>query len=132
MALPCVRVVTAEIQREGRYLINQRKATAVLPLLWEFPGGRVREGESDEVALKRAVRERNGVNVEIGEQLLVTVHEYEEWRVELVVYRCGLTQTEPFAHNVAAIAWAEPEDFEDYAFPGADQTTIEALLRESS
>lgn len=130
MSLPCVRVVTAEIQVDGRYLINQRKATAVLPLLWEFPGGRVREGESDVEALERAVRERNGVRVDVGERLLVTVHEYEEWRVELMVYRCTLTGTDPYAHNVAAIAWAEPEDFEDYTFPGADQTTIEQLIRE--
>lgn len=130
MALPNVRVVTAEIQRDGAYLINQRKATAVLPLLWEFPGGRVREGESDHEALSRAVRERIGVKIEVGDQLFETVHEYEDWRVTLLVYRCDLGDQEPWANNVAAIAWAEPEDFEDYTFPGADQTTIEMLLSE--
>lgn len=128
MTLPSVRVVTAEIQRDGSYLINQRKATAVLPLLWEFPGGRVRGGETDDQALERAVRERNGITIEVGEQLHKTVHNYAAWQVELIVYRCSLTGVEPYAHNVAAIAWAEPEDFEDYIFPGADQATIEALL----
>ena len=42
------RVVSAEVYRNGRYLITQRALKAVLPLLWEFPGGRVREDESDE------------------------------------------------------------------------------------
>ena len=47
-----IRVVGAMLEREpGRYLITQRSKTASLPLLWEFPGGRVQEGESDEVAL---------------------------------------------------------------------------------
>lgn len=131
MSRPSVRVVTAEIQRDGCYLINQRKATAVLPLLWEFPGGRVRTGETDVQALTRAVRERVGVQVDVGEQILETVHEYEQWGVTLLVYRCRIPEGEPFAHNVAAVAWVAPEDFEDYAFPGADQATIEKLLKDS-
>ena len=55
---PTIRVVSAEIAVEGRYLITQRSAHAVLPGLWEFPGGRVREGESDAQALVRAVSGR--------------------------------------------------------------------------
>ena len=50
---PHVRVVAAEIQRDGLYLITQRRESAVLPLLWEFPGGRVEEGEADAEALRR-------------------------------------------------------------------------------
>ena len=130
MPLPTVRVVTAEIQREGRYLINQRKASAVLPLLWEFPGGRVHEGESDVDALQRAVRERIGVDIVVGDRLLETVHEYDDWRVTLLVYSCALGESEPFANNVAALAWVSADEFEDYTFPGADQATIETLLRE--
>ena len=42
-----IRVVAALVEREGRYLITQRRPTAVLPLLWEFPGGRVETGETD-------------------------------------------------------------------------------------
>ena len=53
-----ITVVSAAIIREGRYLITQRNEHAMLPLLWEFPGGRVEDGESDEEAL---VRELVGV-----------------------------------------------------------------------
>ena len=50
-----IRVVSAVIERGGRYLITQRRATAVLPLLWEFPGGRVEPAETDAAALEREV-----------------------------------------------------------------------------
>ena len=53
-----IRVVTAEIRRDGTYLITQRLPSSILPLLWEFPGGRVREGERGDPRLastRRAV-----------------------------------------------------------------------------
>jgi 8-oxo-dGTP diphosphatase len=50
-----IRVVAAVIERDGCYLITQRRPNAVLPLLWEFPGGKVEEGETDAAALRREV-----------------------------------------------------------------------------
>ena len=50
-----IRVVAAIIERNGRYLITQRRPAAVLPLLWEFPGGRVEDAESDRDALRRSL-----------------------------------------------------------------------------
>jgi 8-oxo-dGTP diphosphatase len=125
-----IRVVSAEIQRAGRYLITQRSAKAVLPMLWEFPGGRVRDGETDEQALVRAVRDRVGVQVDVGKRLLEVVHDYDAYSVTLLVYRCALGHGEPWAENVAALAWVAAEDFADYPFPGADQKTVDALLKE--
>ncbi len=128
---PAIRVVSAEIQRDGRYLITQRSARAVLPMLWEFPGGRVREGESDDEALQRCARDRIGVQVDVGRRILEIVHEYEGYAVTLAVYRCNLGDQDPMPENVAALAWVSPEEFADYPFPGADQKTVDLLLRES-
>jgi 8-oxo-dGTP diphosphatase len=125
---PVIRVVTAEIQRDGRYLITQRPAKAVLPLLWEFPGGRVHDHEDDATALRRACRTRIGVDVEVKDLLMEMVHQYPEYVVTLAVYRCEVGALEPWAEGVAAIAWVAPDDFENYPFPGADQRTIEKLL----
>ena len=61
-----IRVVAAVLERDGRYLITQRRSSAVLPLLWEFPGGRVEEGETDAHALKREVSHRLGAEIEVG------------------------------------------------------------------
>jgi len=123
-----IRVVSAEIQRDGRYLLTQRSARAVLPLLWEFPGGRVREGETDEAALARAVKGRIGVDIDVGGKVLEVDHGYEDYDVVLVVYKASVGEREPFAQSVNAIAWVEPASFGDYPFPGADQKTVELLL----
>ena len=64
-----IRVVAAVIEQDGRYLITQRRPTALLPLLWEFPGGKVEDSETDAEALKREVFHRLGV--EVGEGNLV-------------------------------------------------------------
>ena len=58
---PLIRVVAAVISRNDRYLITQRRPTAVLPGLWEFPGGKVERGEDDKHALRRELQERLGV-----------------------------------------------------------------------
>ncbi len=123
-----LRVVSAEIQRRGRYLITQRSAHAVLPLLWEFPGGRVHAGETDAQALVRCVRHRLGVAVEVAERVLEVTHDYDDYSVVLAVYRCDLGEAEPFAQAVHALAWVEPANFGDYPFPGADQRTVDELL----
>lgn len=127
-----VRVVSAEIQRDGQYLLTQRSARAVLPLLWEFPGGRVRDGETDAEALSRALVDRVGVKPTVGEMLMEVTHNYPEYQLVLVVYRCSLGDHEPRPIAVSAVAWVRPDDFADYPFPGADQRTVEALIKGGS
>jgi len=123
-----VRVVAAEIEREGRYLITQRMAKAVLPLLWEFPGGKVERGESDQDALARELREKIGVEAEVLEMSLHVAHEYENYTLDLMVYRTRISQGEPSCLGVETICWVSPEEFGNYEFPGADQQTVDALL----
>ncbi|MBX2796876.1 MAG: (deoxy)nucleoside triphosphate pyrophosphohydrolase [Myxococcales bacterium] len=126
-----MRVVSAEIERDGAYLITQRSEHAVLPLLWEFPGGRVHDGESETDALKRAVRSRLGVEVRPLARVMEVSHPYDDYTVVLCVYQCALVSGEPEALGVAALAWVTPEQFADYEFPGADGHTVELLLTES-
>jgi 8-oxo-dGTP diphosphatase len=126
---PHVRVVSAELLVNGRYLITQRRADAVLPLLWEFPGGRVRDGESDAAALVRCLRDRVGLDVEVVEPTMEVTHAYETYTLTLAVYRCALPSgQEARAAHVAAVAWVSPDEFGQYVFPGADQHTVDALV----
>jgi 8-oxo-dGTP diphosphatase len=127
--LPRIRVVSAEICRDGAWLITQRRPDAVLPLMWEFPGGRVREGESDAAALARALGDRVGVEVAVHEQTMEVVHAYETYELTMAVYRCSLAAgEEPTARRVHDIAWATPEAFARYTFPGADRHTVAQLV----
>lgn len=123
-----VRVVSAEIKRGDTYLLVQRGPNAVLPLLWEFPGGRVRAGESESEALIRAVRGRIGVSAAPRDRILEVSHAYDEYDVTLVVYRCEIGPQEPIPVGVAQVAWVLAEDLADYPFPDADQKTIDQLL----
>lgn len=127
-ARPHIRVVAAEIERGGLYLITQRREHAVLPLLWEFPGGRVEPGEGDEEALRRELRERLGVEAAVGALLLHVAHEYDRYILDLMVYRVVLGGEEPRPLGVRDLRWVEPTAFGDYTFPGADQQTVDALL----
>ena len=124
---PHIRVVAAEIQRGGRFLLTQRRPEATMPLLWEFPGGRVEDGESDEAALARELEEEMGIRVQVGELSLHVTHEYERYTLDLLVYRATTTD-EPRAIRVHDARWVPAEEFDQYEFPDADQQTIEALL----
>jgi len=128
MGQPKIRVVSAEIQRDGLYLLTQRPPHAVLPSLWEFPGGRVRDGDTDQQTLQRALLQRIGCEATVGEPLMEVTHPYEHYDLTLVVYRCDIGSCEPSPESVAAVEWVAPEDFGNYPFPGADQKTVDALL----
>ena len=125
---PTIRVVAAVIAQDGRYLVTQRRPTAVLPLLWEFPGGKVEAGESDLEALKREIRHRVGVEVEPGAQISTDLHAYEHYSVELHLYDCRITQGELQAANVHQFRWVESDDFETLPFTPADEISMTKLL----
>ena len=129
MAKGVIRVVAAVIEREGRYLLTQRKETAVLPLLWEFPGGRVEDGESDEAALYREVEHRLGVSVTVQEKVGENVHNYPAYDVHISLYACQLDASARLeAINVHEYVWAASSEFDKYDFPPADQATMDRLL----
>ncbi|MEN9578365.1 MAG: hypothetical protein RJA70_1374 [Pseudomonadota bacterium] len=123
-----IRVVAAVVEQDGKYLITQRRATAVLPLMWEFPGGRVEGHESDEAALTREVRFRLGVEVSVGALISYVKHDYERYVVDLHLYECEIRSGEPAATNVNAFKWAQSSQFEDYLFTPADEASVSALL----
>lgn len=125
-----IRVVTAQIERDGRYLIAQRSPDGVLPLLWEFPGGRVEAGETDQQALARKLFEKFGVPSEVGALSLEVVHEYEDYVVDLVVYRAKVPPGVLPAPRVHDYRWVAPEELDRYPFPGADQQTVSLLIED--
>jgi 8-oxo-dGTP diphosphatase len=124
-----IRVVAAVIEENGRYLITQRNANAVLPLLWEFPGGRVEGGEDAVGALQREVRMRIGVTVEVGREVAQQRHEYASYDVELTLYACTVALGQvPYPASVNDLRWVTSREFLDYDFPPADERTMTKLL----
>lgn len=123
-----IRVVVAMIEDGGKYLITQRPATASLPLLWEFPGGRVEAGETDEEALARELREEMAIAVDVAERVVHVEHAYENYDIDFCVYRCRLRGGAIQDLKVHAHRWVRPDELDEYEFPAADEKTIARLL----
>src|SRR5512143_4067779 len=123
-----IRVVGAMIEQDGKYLITQRPAHASLPLLWEFPGGKVEPGETDEEALARELREEMAILVQVGERVIHVEHAYEQYDIDFCVYRCLLRDGAIQHLRVNDHRWVRPDELDDYEFPAADEKTIARLL----
>lgn len=125
-----IRVVAAEIERDERFLITQRREEAVFPLLWEFPSGRVEDGEEDCDALQRELKERLGIDGAVGEEVLAVEREYESYTIDFHVYRCELRSEELEPLRVKDFRWVAVPEMADYDFPPADQESVDLLLHE--
>jgi len=127
-ALRTIRVVAAVLEQDGRYLITQRRTTAVLPLMWEFPGGRVEPGETDAQALRREVLHRLGAEIECGKLISFVSHPYEHYVVDLFLYECTLLSPSLEPRAVNGFKWVLSSDFDQYPFTPADEASMDALL----
>ena len=123
-----IRVVAAVLERDGRYLITQRRTSAVLPLMWEFPGGRVEAGETDQQALKRELNHRLGVGIEVGKLISFVSHPYEHYVVDLFLYECTLQTESLQSLAVNAFKWVASTEFNQYPFTPADEASMNKLL----
>ncbi len=126
-----IRVVGAMLEKEGgRYLITHCRPTASLPLLWEFPGGRVQEGESDAEALARELNEEMGVRVRVAEQVMHLRHDYPDYEIDFSVFRCSLIPPESEIQHLGIHdhRWVTLAEMSQYEFPAADARTLEKLL----
>ncbi len=108
-------VVAALVRRAGLVLVSRRRADQPMPLLWEFPGGKIEPGESPVAALAREVTEELGCEVEVGRIEDVVFHAYPGFDLIMLVYACRVTGGVPHAVSVAEIAWVAPT-----ALPGMD------------
>ena len=125
---PRIRVVAAMIEKDGKYLITQRRPTATLPLLWEFPGGRVEEGESDEAALARELKEEMEIELAVGDRVIHVQHSYPHYDIDFRVYRCRLLKDEINHKKVHDHRWVTPQEMDKYELPAADEKTVARLL----
>ena len=115
------------ICREGRILIDKRKAHGLLGGLWEFPGGKVRPGESLEAALHREIREELDIEIEIERQIATVEHTYTHFHVEIHAFECKYVSGAPRCITCAALKWVRPRDLPRHAFPAANKKIIELL-----
>lgn len=125
-----VLVVAAVVRRGGGILITRRKDGAERGGLWEFPGGKVEQGEAEPDALRREIREELGCGLVVDRLLLRHVHRYPDLEVELAFYACALPPgEEPNPLGVAALEWAPEGALASYPFCEADVPVLGELAR---
>ena len=116
------------IDDAGRVLVTRRAPDAHQGGLWEFPGGKVEENETISAALARELREELGVLVETTDALMVLDHDYGDKQVRLDVHRVTRWSGEPRGLEGQPLAWQQPEELRDWAFPAANRSILERLL----
>jgi A/G-specific adenine glycosylase len=116
--VPTFQVALGVIVRAGKMFIQQRPETGHLGGLWEFPGGKCRQGESPERAVVRECREELGVGVKALSKLAEVPHAYSHFKIVLHVFICRLRNGDPF--TALPHAWVESGELEKYPFPAAN------------
>jgi len=123
------RVVAALIAKDGKLLVCQRTRHQTMPLKWEFPGGKIEEGEQPRYALRRELEEELGILATVGDEVKRIQHEYPNGgMVELRFFVVREYQREIENRIFRDIQWAEPKDLPKFDFLEADLTLVEDLV----
>ncbi len=131
MASPLpVPVVCAVIERDGRVLIAQRPPDKLLPLKWEFPGGKVEPGEDPAAAIIREIREELGCAITVSRALPRFTHDYKTVVIEMIPFACALApgSPAPHLHEHTALAWVTLPELRAYDLAAADWPIVAMLL----
>ncbi|MFP7170865.1 (deoxy)nucleoside triphosphate pyrophosphohydrolase [Terribacillus halophilus] len=122
-----INVVGAVIKRDNKILCAQRGTEKSLPLKWEFPGGKIEEGETPQEALRREITEEMNCSISIGKAVEDTTYEYDFGIVSLKTFYCDLVEGEPTLTEHVKIKWLAPEDLSSLDWAPADIPAIEKI-----
>ncbi len=121
----------ALIDRDGRVLLARRPAGKSMAGLWEFPGGKIEDGETPEHALIRELQEELGIDTWASclAPLTFASHAYEDFHLLMPVFACRKWQGTPQPKEGQELKWVRPNALRDYPMPPADKPLV-AILRD--
>jgi 8-oxo-dGTP diphosphatase len=122
-----IRVTAAVIEKNNKILIAQRKKEKHLGLKWEFPGGKIEDGESPESCLRRELKEEFGIETKIKDFIVKTRHQYPKVEIELLAYNVQYISGEFKLIDHEKIDWVNKEKLTNYDFAEADLDIIEKI-----
>ncbi|MEL4897001.1 8-oxo-dGTP diphosphatase MutT [Crocosphaera sp. Alani8] len=126
--IPHKKIGVAVIYNDaGLILIDRRLDKGSLGGLWEFPGGKIEQGETVEDCIKREIKEEIDIEIEVGENLVNLNHDYTDFKVTLYVHICRYLTGEPKPIECQEIRWVRLEEIEQFSFPKANAKIIEML-----
>ncbi|MEG0857905.1 MAG: (deoxy)nucleoside triphosphate pyrophosphohydrolase [Terrisporobacter sp.] len=126
-----IKVVAAIIENNvGEILCALRSSNMSMPNCWEFPGGKVENGESLYDAIEREIKEELLCRVKAVDVFNDSTYEYDDIIVNLVCIKCELVDGNPVATEHAKIIWLNRENLNSLKWAPADVSSIEMLVKE--
>ena len=119
-------VTAAVVERDGSFLLTRRLDGTHLAGHWEFPGGKRHAGETLEECLAREIREELDADIEVGPEILASVHDYPDRSIELRFFRCVLT-SDPKPTMGQEMQWVALRDLPSVQLPPADDELVRLL-----
>lgn len=123
-----IKVTCAIIERDGLVLAAQRSETMSMPLKWEFPGGKMHDGESAEGCLVRELLEELNVSVTIRCPLSPVTYDYTDFSVTLYPFVCTIAEGNIIIHEHKAVEWLLPEELPSLDWAAADVPVVSEYL----
>lgn len=123
-----LRVTCAVILFEGKVFAARRKPAARHSLKWEFPGGKVEPGESDQACLERELWEELEMQVEIAGRLLPLRHHYEDFTIELIPFVCRPKTVHFILKEHGSAGWFSAGELELLQWADADRKLLDQVL----
>ncbi|WP_186579759.1 (deoxy)nucleoside triphosphate pyrophosphohydrolase [Aquibacillus kalidii] len=126
-----VKVVAAIIENEkNEILCALRSPDMAIPNMWEFPGGKVEEGEDIHAALVREIKEEMGCKIKTGKLLNENVHEYETFIINLIAIKAKVVEGSPVKSEHSQLIWLKRENLNSLKWAPADIPAVEQLINE--
>lgn len=125
-----IEVVGAAIVRDGTILCAQRGPAGTLGGFWEFPGGKIEQGETARQALEREIREELLCEVTVGDEVATTTHEYDFAIVTLTTFYCELVGGSPRLTEHSSARWLAVGDLHELEWAPADWPAVHRLQSE--
>ena len=125
-----IQVTAAIFRRNDQYLMCQRAHDDALPLLWEFPGGKVEAGETPEETLIRELDEELGIKTKVAclAPLTFASHSYDDFHLLMPLYVCRRYEGVAHGREGQAVKWVRPQSLREYPMPPADEPLIPYLM----
>ncbi|MBN1486644.1 MAG: A/G-specific adenine glycosylase [Anaerolineae bacterium] len=117
------------LQPDGQILVAQRRQEDMLGGMWEFPGGKRKDGETIQAALQRELMEEMGIEIAVGEHLITVRHAYTHFRITLYAFICALVRGEPRCIECADFRWITVADLDDLPMAVTDRKIAQAVKR---
>ncbi len=124
-----IPVVTGLIKKNDQVLLGLRPAGHSLAGHWEFPGGKINQGEAPEQALQRELMEEVAIEAEIGKLRLAHTHSYGDRGVLLLFYDVNFWKGEPKTVYHEALRWAHPDELIQLNIPEANRNILTKLIQ---